>query len=286
MLHSTWPLKLQLAINMTNFAAPRKSLGQNFLQDDNIINKIVSSLNVNDNDIVVEIGPGRGALTELILPLASKLHLVEFDYDLVRFWEERSENSKTLTVHGVDVLKFDFDTIIKVSDRPLKIIGNLPYNISSPVLFLLMKYADHIHSQIVMLQKEVVERMASEPGSRQYGRLSVMLQQRYNIEYLFTVPPGAFFPPPKVDSAIARLTPLTDIPHPVEKQEDFAMIVKQAFSQRRKTLRNTLKTRLSSEQIESVGINPTARAETLSIKDFAALTNLYTQSDKPTELKD
>jgi len=263
---------------MTNFAAPRKSLGQNFLQDPNIINKIVAGLNVNEKDIVVEIGPGRGALTDLILPLASKLHLVEFDYDLVHFWEQKSESLAQLQVHGVDVLKFDFNTIIEASNKPLKIIGNLPYNISSPVLFHLMKYADHIHSQVVMLQKEVVERMASLPGSKQYGRLSVMLQQRYSIEYLFTVPPGAFFPPPKVDSAIARLTPLTEIAHPVENQDDFAMLVKQAFSQRRKTLRNTLKKLLSSEQIESVGVEPSARAETLSVKDFAALSNLYSQS--------
>ena len=265
---------------MNDFAAPRKSLGQNFLQDSNIINKIVASLNVNKKDIVVEIGPGRGALTDLILPLTEKLHLIEFDYDLVRFWQQRSEALPQLQIHGVDVLKFDFDTIIKTADKSLKIIGNLPYNISSPVLFHLMKYADHIHSQVVMLQKEVVERMASAPGSKQYGRLSVMLQQRYNIEYLFTVPPGAFFPPPKVDSAIARLTPLTEIAHPVDKQDDFAMLVKQAFSQRRKTLRNTLKKLLSSEQIESLGIEPSARAETLSIKDFAALSNLYSQTSQ------
>ena len=265
---------------MSNFAAPRKSLGQNFLQDSNIINKIVSGLNVNDDDVVVEIGPGRGALTELILPLANKLHLVEFDHDLVRFWQQRAESLTQLEVHGVDVLKFDFDEIIATTDRPLKVIGNLPYNISSPVLFHLMKYAEHIHSQVVMLQKEVVERMASKPGSKQYGRLSVMLQQRYNIEYLFTVPPGAFFPPPKVDSAIARLTPLSDVPHPVTNQDDFAKLVKQAFSQRRKTLRNTLKGLLDADQIESTGVQPSARAETLSIAQFAALANLYTASVK------
>lgn len=263
---------------MNDFPAPRKSLGQNFLQDANIISKIVASLNVNDNDIVVEIGPGRGALTELILPLTSTLHLIEFDYDLVRFWEQRNETLPQLHVHSADVLKFDFDTIIKASDKPLKVIGNLPYNISSPVLFHLMKYANHIHSQVVMLQKEVVERMASHPGSKQYGRLSVMLQQRYSIENLFTVPPGAFYPPPKVDSAIARLTPLTEIAHPVDNQDDFAMIVKQAFSQRRKTLRNTLKEQLSGQQIESVDVDPSARAETLSVEDFAALSNLYSQS--------
>ena len=138
---------------MNDFAAPRKSLGQNFLQDANIINKIVASLNITDLDTVVEIGPGRGALTEVILKKSSQLHLVEFDYDLVRFWQQRAETLPQLEVHGFDVLKFDFNTIIKDATVPLKIIGNLPYNISSPVLFHLMKYADHIHSQIVMLQK-------------------------------------------------------------------------------------------------------------------------------------
>ena len=263
---------------MNDFAAPRKSLGQNFLQDANIINKIVASLNITDLDTVVEIGPGRGALTEVILKKSSQLHLVEFDYDLVRFWQQRAETLPQLEVHGVDVLKFDFNTIIKDATVPLKIIGNLPYNISSPVLFHLMKYADHIHSQIVMLQKEVVDRMASQPGSKQYGRLSVMLQQRYTIENLFTVPPGAFFPPPKVDSAIARLTPLAKIDHPVDNHDDFSKLVKQAFGQRRKTIRNTLKGLLTSEQIESLDIEPSARAESLSVKNFTELTNLYSRN--------
>lgn len=262
---------------MNDFIAPRKSLGQNFLQDTNIINKIVSGLAATNSDVVVEIGPGRGALTDQILPLVGQLHLIEFDHDLVRYWQQRRDQQPHLHVHSSDVLKFDFDEIISKVDKPIKVIGNLPYNISSPVLFHLMKYADHIHSQVVMLQKEVVERMASKPGSKQYGRLSVMLQQRYDIEYLFTVPPGAFFPPPKVDSAIARLTPLRDVLHPVDNQDDFAKVVKQAFSQRRKTLRNTLKGLLDSEQIESVGVQPSARAETLGIAEFSALANLYSQ---------
>lgn len=259
---------------MSTFSAPRKSLGQNFLQDPNIINKIVGSLNVQASDVVMEIGPGRGALTELILPLAGHLHLVEFDRDLVDYWSARSEPN--LTVHGQDILKFDITEVIQGADRKIKVIGNLPYNISSPVLFHLMRYADHIDSQIVMLQKEVVERMASEPGSKQFGRLSVMLQQRYKIEYLFTVPPTAFFPPPKVESAIARLTPLQEVAFPVDNHADFEKLVKQAFSMRRKTLRNNLKGLLDTKQIESLDIDPGARAETLSIAEFAALSNLYT----------
>ena len=260
---------------MTQFAAPRKSLGQNFLQDPNIINKIVAGLAIKNTDTVVEIGPGRGALTELIIPQAGHTHLIEFDRDLIEYWQQRAESIDNLTVHGVDVMQFDLQTIIQSSDTKLKVIGNLPYNISSPVLFHLMRYADFIEHQVVMLQKEVVERMASQEGSKQYGRLSVMLQQRYQIENLFKVPPTAFFPPPKVDSAIARLTPLQKVVHPVANQNDFEKVVKQAFSMRRKTLRNTLKGLLDSEQIEALDINPSARAETLNVASFAALSNFY-----------
>ncbi len=267
---------------MSKFAAPRKSLGQNFLQDPNIINKIVEGLGITKTDTVVEIGPGRGALTELIIPQAGHTHLIEFDRDLVQHWQSRAESNDSLTVHGVDVMKFDLDEIIGTTSKRLKVIGNLPYNISSPVLFHLMHYADAIEHQVVMLQKEVVERMASGSGSKQYGRLSVMLQQRYQIENLFKVPPTAFFPPPKVDSAIARLTPLRDIPHPVTSQTNFEKVVKQAFSMRRKTLRNTLKGLLSSEQIESLNIDPSARAETLEVSDFAALSNTYTMNEEST----
>ena len=203
---------------MKNFAAPRKSLGQNFLQDPNIINKIIAALSLSSGDIVIEIGPGRGALTELIIDQAEHTHLIEFDRDLVKHWRDRAQTVGSITVHGQDVLTFDLHEIISLRhnrQNKIKVIGNLPYNISSPVLFHLMNYANHIDSQVVMLQKEVVERMASTPGSKQYGRLSVMLQQRYSIENLFKVPPTAFFPPPKVDSAIARLTPLAEVTHPV-----------------------------------------------------------------------
>ena len=266
---------------MSKFAAPRKSLGQNFLQDPNIINKKVAGLGINKDDVVIEIGPGRGALTELIIPLAGHTHLIEFDRDLVKHWQERAESQENVTVHGADVMKFDFNQITQTTTRKVKVIGNLPYNISSPVLFHLMHYAERIEHQVVMLQKEVVERMASGSGSKQYGRLSVMLQQRYQIENLFKVPPTAFFPPPKVDSAIARLTPLQEVLHPVENQTHFEKIVKQAFSMRRKTLRNTLKGLIDAEQIESLDIDPTARAETLEVADFTALSNIYSSIETP-----
>jgi len=264
---------------VNQFAAPRKSLGQNFLQDPNIINKIVSALNVQNDDTIIEIGPGRGALTELILPLAGQLHLVEFDRDLVRYWQQRSESQGSLAVHAQDVLKFDLQCILSSVDGPIKVIGNLPYNISSPVLFHLMQYADALKAQVVMLQKEVIERMVATPGNKQYGRMSVMLQQRYAIEHLFNVPATAFFPAPKVESAIARLTPLTkSASYDVTDHADFSSIVKQAFSQRRKTLRNTLKGFVDFEQIESLDIDPSARAETLGIVDFCKLADCYTNA--------
>ena len=267
---------------MAEFAAPRKALGQNFLQDPNIIRKIVDSLAVKSSDTVLEIGPGRGALTELLLPLAGQLHLVEFDRDLVRYWESRTETN--LTVHGIDILQFDLAPVLSHGGA-VKVIGNLPYNISSPVLFHLLQYAEHIATQVVMLQKEVVDRMAAQPGSKQYGRLSVMLQQRYQIESLFTVPATAFFPPPKVESAIARLTPLQRIDHPVTRHADFEAIVKQAFSMRRKTLRNNLKSMLSVEQISALEIDPGARAETLSVGEFATLANAFTAAQSETRSK-
>ncbi len=262
-----------------NFAAPRKTLGQNFLQDPNIIRKIVSMLAIKTDDCVVEIGPGRGALTELILPLAGQTHLIEFDRDLAAYWRQRSDTAIGMHVYEADILKFDLHELLQTAnlgDQPkIKVIGNLPYNISSPVLFHLMEYADAITMQVVMLQKEVVQRMSAEPGSKQFGRLSVMLQYRYQIEYLFTVPPSAFFPPPKVESAIARLTPRESIPIKVISHRDFSFIVKQSFSQRRKTLRNTLKGHLSSEQIASLEIDASDRAEALSVQDFVRLANLY-----------
>lgn len=255
---------------MTDFAAPRKALGQNFLQDQNIIRKIVAGLNVQESDVVIEIGPGRGALTEHLIASTEQLHLIEFDRDLAEHWRQQMQQHSNLTLHESDVLAFDFNLI---QQSPLKVIGNLPYNISSPVLFHLMTIAERVQSQVVMLQKEVVQRICAEPGSKQYGRLSVMMQYRYQVENLFTVPPTAFFPAPKVDSAIARLTP-----KPIEQclansLSDLELVVKTAFSQRRKTLRNTLKPIFETEQIEAAGINPTTRAETISVDKFVTLTN-------------
>ncbi len=267
---------------MTEFAKPRKFLGQNFLKDDNIIRKIVASLHLQENDVVLEIGPGRGALTEHLIDhlrhSGGELHLVEFDRDLIEYWQSRADQTNNMFVHGVDILKFDFSSIPSFSEHAVKVIGNLPYNISSPVLFHLAKTAELISSQIVMLQNEVVDRLAAVPGSKQFGRLAVMMQYRYTIEKLFTVPATAFYPPPKVESAIARLQPLRQIEQEAIDVVDLELVVKTAFSMRRKTLRNNLKPLLAEQDIADLGIDPGMRAETLEVTDFVRLANQYSQS--------
>ena len=260
------------------FSGPKKSLGQNFLQDQNIIRKIIASLGDCANTLVLEIGPGRGALTDHLMSITQDLHIVEFDHDLAEYWQAKSQERSNLTVHSIDILKLDLAKIVDTVEAKIKVIGNLPYNISSPVLFHLMPFAEHFDSQIVMLQKEVVDRMTSSSGSKQYGRLSVMLQYRYQIEQLFTVPSNAFFPPPKVNSAIARLTPRPSSELSVLCFDDFSQLVKQAFSQRRKTLRNTLKQLLPANLIEECGIDASDRAESLNVNEFVLLANAFTES--------
>ena len=244
----------------------RKRFGQNFLSDQSIIHSIVRSINPQPGDLMVEIGPGKAALTEPLLKRLGHMHVVEIDHDLIKFLRLRFANQ--LTVHEGDVLAFDFKHLISPTQK-LRIVGNLPYNISSPLLFHLMPFAGEILDQHFMLQKEVVERMVACPGSKEFGRLSVMLQARYHMELLLEVPPESFEPAPKVDSAIVRM-----IPKPVETiaQIDFdrlQKLVAQAFSQRRKMLRNTLFDQL--EALAALGIAPTARAEEIPLEQWLAL---------------
>lgn len=262
----------------TSFSAPKKSLGQNFLHDKNIIRNIINAFNPQPKDIVVEIGPGRGALTELLIDEVEHLHLVEFDHELVEYWNDRAKDLNNLTVYHRDALKFDFASLA-TNDRKIRIIGNLPYNISSPILSRLISQADSIQDMTAMLQLEVVQRMTATPGGKRYGRLSVMLQQRCDVQYLFKVPPNAFYPPPKVESAIARLQPFAMPIVQINNQKVFSNVVKQAFAQRRKTLRNALGAIASAEQIEQAGIDPGARAETLSVQQFADLANFLESID-------
>ncbi len=254
----------------------RKRFGQHFLQDQRYIERIIAAFAPVPTDRIVEIGPGLGVLTRELLHHTHILDAVELDRDLIVHLQRDIAPLGGLTLHNADALDFDFCRLVQGSQR-LRVIGNLPYNISTPILFHLFDQLDCIHDMLFMLQKEVVDRMCAQPGGRDYGRLSVMLQWRCRVESLFQVPPGAFSPPPKVDSAIVRLTPH---PQPVVEVRDplyFSALVKAAFAQRRKTLRNTLKSMVSAEVMQTLGIDPGRRAETLSLTEFAALANYITK---------
>ena len=220
----------------------------------------------------MEIGPGRGALTYPLLEEIPHLHVVELDRDLIALL--RQENSpERLTIHESDALRFDFRTL-KPADKPLRVIGNLPYNISTPLIFHLLSQADAISDMTFMLQKEVVDRLTASPGTRDWGRLSIMVQYHCQADYLFFVPPGAFSPPPKVDSAVVRLIPHASPPHPANDEEHLRRLVAQAFTQRRKAIRNSLKSQVTLEQFEQAGIDAGLRPDQLTVADYVTLANL------------
>jgi 16S rRNA (adenine1518-N6/adenine1519-N6)-dimethyltransferase len=248
---------------------PRKRFGQHFLHDPAVVRRIVAVIAPQPGDRLVEIGPGEGAITFELLRAAGHLDAIELDRDLVEPLRARSAGLGELVVHSADALCFDFCSLAGAGEK-LRLAGNLPYNISTPLLFHLLDQAACIRDMHFMLQKEVVERMAAQPGGKDYGRLSVMLQARCEVIPLFTVGPGAFRPPPKVDSAVVRLLPLAH-PLPIPDRALFARIVAAAFAQRRKTLRNGLKGLLDAETIAALGIDPGARAEQLALADFARL---------------
>jgi 16S rRNA (adenine1518-N6/adenine1519-N6)-dimethyltransferase len=250
---------------------PRKRFGQNFLHDPGIIGRIIAAINPQPGERLVEIGPGRGAITLPLLKAAGSLTVIELDRDLIGSLQELCRDAGELTLHNADALRFDFCSLAGAGS--LRVVGNLPYNISTPLLFHLLDQHRCIKDMHFMLQKEVVDRMAAQPGSGQYGRLSVMLQYRCQVTPLFVIGPGAFTPPPKVDSAFVRLEPYLQPPVTIDDEAVFAALVRQAFGQRRKTLRNTLRELLDADEIKAAGIDPGARAETLSLNAFAALAN-------------
>ncbi|HID44292.1 MAG TPA: 16S rRNA (adenine(1518)-N(6)/adenine(1519)-N(6))-dimethyltransferase RsmA [Chromatiaceae bacterium] len=250
----------------------RKRFGQNFLHDPNVIDRIVRTIQPQPEQHLVEIGPGQGAITGRLLALANKLDAVELDRDLVRLLDGKYASCSGFQLHSADALAFDFCQLASGGEK-LRIIGNLPYNISTPLLFHLLENRQCIRDMHFMLQKEVVERMVAGPGSKTYGRLSVMLQAVCKVQMLFPIGPGAFQPAPKVESAFVRLIPHDKPPFPIENPVLFAKVVTQAFSQRRKTLRNTLKGLISEETMQSCGIDPSVRAEQLSVENFACLSN-------------
>jgi 16S rRNA (adenine1518-N6/adenine1519-N6)-dimethyltransferase len=249
----------------------RKRFGQNFLTDDHVLHNIIDVIAPRRGQAMVEIGPGLAAMTALLLKELDHMHVVELDRDLVARLEKAYPRER-LTVHSGDALKFDFATIPVPAGQKLRVVGNLPYNISSPLLFHLAQYATVIEDQHFMLQKEVVERMVAEPGSKAYGRLSVMLQWLYHMELMFVVPPTAFDPPPQVDSAIVRM-----IPRAQPLQVDGARleaVVQKAFSQRRKVIRNCVAGMFTEAQLVEAGIDPQARPEAVGMEQYVALANL------------
>ena len=249
----------------------RKRFGQHFLTDPAIIERIVRSINPTSDEKLVEIGPGLGALTCPLLRQAGELDVIELDRDIIPKLSHNCGHLGRLRVHQGDVLEFDFSTLGQ--QRSLRIVGNLPYNISTPLIFHLVNHAHCINDMHFMLQKEVVERLAARPDNADYGRLSIMAQLHFIITPLFLVPPEAFVPQPKVESAIVRLIPHTRPLVELNSHETFAALVKQAFSQRRKTLHNTLKDWCDDSLLQSVGIDPKQRAQELSLQQFARLSN-------------
>jgi len=262
---------------------PRKRFGQHFLVDAQVIADIVSTIGPQRGDTMVEIGPGLAAITEPLMARLDRLHVVEIDRDIIARLKKRFDPAK-LVVHEGDALAFDFGSLVdpaKAGKPSLRIVGNLPYNISTPILFHLANFAEQTLDMHFMLQKEVVDRMVAEPGGKDYGRLSVMLQYRFHMENLLDVSPDAFDPPPKVDSAIVRMIPKARAELPAVAADDFEKVVAAAFGQRRKMLRNTLRELFPddvSALLESLGVAPTARAEELSGEAFVRIANAYRAS--------
>jgi 16S rRNA (adenine1518-N6/adenine1519-N6)-dimethyltransferase len=251
---------------------PRKRFGQNFLHDPGTIRRILDAIRPRPGERLVEIGPGPGAITRGLLEQSGSLDAVELDRDLVEPLRERLAGLGDLRIHQGDALHFDL-CALAAGPASLRLVGNLPYNISTPILFRFLDQSDCIQDMHLMLQREVVERIAAEPGDKTYGRLSVMVQTRCSAELLFRIGPGAFVPAPKVESAFLRLRPLRPLPHPLADPALHARLVAAAFSQRRKTLRNSLSGLAEPQMLEAVGIDPGLRAEAVDVASFVRLAN-------------
>ncbi len=248
----------------------KKGLGQNFLHDDGVINNIVKIINPQAGDKLIEIGPGHGAITRYLQASGADLQLIELDHDLIPLLEQKFGSFENVRLHHMDALQ------LMLENGPYTVVGNLPYNISSPLLINMLYQSDQIEQMIFMLQKEVVQRICAEPGAKLFGRLSVMLQHRFDCIGHLTIPPEAFNPRPKIDSQIIQLV-TKKAPTKVDLSA-LEKLVKQAFAMRRKTIRNNLKKMVSSEQLEAVGIDPGQRAETIAVHQFEQLALALQQS--------
>jgi 16S rRNA (adenine1518-N6/adenine1519-N6)-dimethyltransferase len=256
----------------------RKRFGQNFLHDPGVIERIVRAINPKPEDSIVEIGPGLGAITEEILAINPRLQVVELDRDLIPVLRTKFFNYPEFRIHEADALSFDFSQL--VSDRPLRIVGNLPYNISTPLIFHLLSQSGVVQDMHFMLQKEVVQRLAAVPGDNNYGRLGIMAQYFCKVQPLFEVGPGAFRPAPKVDSAIVRLVPHKELLYPAKDLKTLQAVVRTAFNARRKTLRKALAAMVTVEQLQSLGINDGLRPENLGLADYVRIADLLADTGK------
>lgn len=255
---------------------PRKRFGQHFLTDPGVIDAIIRAIHPTKDDVIVEIGPGQGAITDALARNAGHLHAVELDRDLVARLRRQYDGNPNVTVHEADALRFDFSAL----GKQIRVVGNLPYNISTPLLFHLLKYRDNILDMHFMLQKEVVARMAASPGSKAYGRLGIMLGCHLSVESLFDVDREAFAPPPDVMSAVVRLYPLPPGTYDIIDEPGLSTLVATAFMQRRKTLRNSLKKVTEPGDFDAVGIDGGVRPEQVSIADYIRLSNHLRQKSR------
>lgn len=252
----------------------RKRFGQNFLTDESVISRIVGAISPDNDHVMVEIGPGLGALTEPVAESIDNLTVVELDRDLVERLQVHPILKDKLTIHQGDALQFDFSQL-KQDGKKMKVFGNLPYNISTPLMFHLFEFAEFIETMHFMLQKEVVLRLSASPGSKAYGRLTVMAQYFCQVVPVLEVPPGCFTPPPKVDSAVVRLLPYAEKPYPCEDVNVLRHLCTTAFNMRRKTLRNNLKGMLNDDDFATLNIDATLRPEQISVQQYVAMANHY-----------
>jgi 16S rRNA (adenine1518-N6/adenine1519-N6)-dimethyltransferase len=250
----------------------RKRFGQNFLNDPYIIDGIVSAINPKPGQNLVEIGPGLGAITEPVVKEVDKFTVIELDRDLAERLRTHPDLAEKLTIHEGDAMRFDFTQLVKPNNK-LRIFGNLPYNISTPLMFHLFEFHKDIQDMHFMLQKEVVNRLAAAPGSKAYGRLTVMAQYFCKVVPVLEVPPTAFVPPPKVDSAVVRLMPYEELPYPAKSLKWLDRVCREGFNQRRKTVRNCYKGLLSQKVLEELGVNPSMRPENLTLEQFVDMAN-------------
>ena len=255
----------------------RKRFGQHFLHDQHVINSIIDHVELRPDQTLVEIGPGTGALTFPLLSRTQKLHVIEIDTDLAQLLEKRVADNNKLIIHREDVLKFNFCSRLQ---GKLSIIGNLPYNISTPLLFHLLDQSACIEQMIFMLQKEVADRICAEPGTSDYGRLSIMIQSACRVEWLLNVDAESFKPPPKVESAVIKLYPDKYTGNKIENRKLFNDLVRTAFSKRRKTMHNALKTLVADQMLRDAGINPVSRPEEIHVDNYIRLANILNQENR------